>query len=425
MIQKSKLIRFALMGALGLIMSTCGKTPAIEPVVIEFCFQDDDEELYIKLAGEYEKHHANTKINLIPVSGGGFQAIQPGDSDAFAVSTNRMKNFYDQGGLLALDPFIQTDNSFSDQDYYAGTLDMLEINGQTWAVPLGVDMFVLYFNKDRFEQVGLEHPNDDWTWDDFLNAAILLNNPDDPDHPVYGYTTTPGFSDTLAFVYAHGGQLLDDLQNPTQTTFTDPIAVEALDWFANLFLVHKVALSPSEAQKQFQGNRFVYYQMVQAGNAAMWILPISSRGGIFWPEPWNFNWGIAPLPRDAFTSNLVWVDEVYVISADTEYPQETWAWVNYLSRKMHLRHIPARTSQIESDELVDFAGDDAAEIIRATIKFSQPISIWLFIDFDDAMDRYSEAIEQIIEGNLAPNEAMEEAQFQVLEGLRIQNGSQP
>ena len=305
MIQNHKIIGFTVIILLGMMLGACGEATTVEPVSIEFSFPDEDVDFYAGLVGEFQKKHPSTTIQLNPLSGAGFRAIQPGDSDALAVNTNQMKEVLDQGGLLALDPFIQTDRAFASSDYYQGTLDLLEVNGQTWAVPLGVDMFVLYYNKDRFEQAGLEAPQDGWTWDDFLNAAISLNNPDDPDHPVYGYTTTPGYTDTFAFIYAHGGQLLDDLQNPTQPTFTDPITIEALDWYANLFLVHKVALAPSEAQRQFQSNRYVYYQMVQAGNAAMWILPISNRGGISWPEPWNFNWGMAPLPRDAYSFNLV------------------------------------------------------------------------------------------------------------------------
>jgi multiple sugar transport system substrate-binding protein len=205
MIQKHKIIGFAVILFLGMMLSACGEAPTVEPVSIEFTFPNEDVDFYTGLVNEFQKKHPNTTIHLNPVTGAGFRAIQPGDSDAFAVNTGRMKEYLDQGGLLALDPFIQTDRSFASNDYYHGTLDLLEVNGQTWAVPLGVDMFVLFYNKDRFEQAGLEDPQEGWTWDDFLNAAILLNKPDDPDHPVYGYTTTPGFSDTLAFVYAHGG----------------------------------------------------------------------------------------------------------------------------------------------------------------------------------------------------------------------------
>ena len=425
MIQKHKIVGIVISVILGMILAACGKAPTVEPVRIEFSFPDEDVDFYTRLADEFHKKHPHTTVLLNPALAPGFWAVQPASSDAFAIGTDRLKTYLDRGGLLALDPFIQTDRSFSSSDYYHGMLDLLQVDDQTWAVPLGVDMFVLFYNKDVFEQAGIELPHAGWTWDDFLNAAISLTNPDNPDHPVYGYTTTPGYSDTFAFIYAHGGQLLDDLQNPTQPTFTDPITLEALDWYANLFLIHKVALSPSEAQRQFQSNRYVYYQMVQAGNAAMWILPISNRGGIFWPEPWDFNWGMAPLPRDAFSFNLVWVDEVYAISAETNHPQETWEWVSYLSQQIHNRKIPARTSQIESDELVDFTGEDAAELIRSTVEFAQPVSIWLFIDFDEAMEIFSAAVEKIIEGELTPAEAMEEAQFQALEGLRVQNENQP
>lgn len=47
-------------------------------------------------------------------------------------------------------------------------------DGKLEAMPLLENVFVLAYNKDMFDQFGVEYPTADWTWDDLAEAAKSL-----------------------------------------------------------------------------------------------------------------------------------------------------------------------------------------------------------------------------------------------------------
>ena len=69
-----------------------------------------------------------------------------------------------------------------------------------WALPVGVNLSVMYYTQDLFDQCGVACPEMGWTWDDMLDAALRVR---DPDEDVYGLVAFPHFS--IPFVYQHGG----------------------------------------------------------------------------------------------------------------------------------------------------------------------------------------------------------------------------
>jgi len=42
-----------------------------------------------------------------------------------------------------------------------------------WAIPAGVDMLVMFYNQDLFDQYDVPYPEVGWTWGDFLDTALL------------------------------------------------------------------------------------------------------------------------------------------------------------------------------------------------------------------------------------------------------------
>ena len=57
----------------------------------------------------------------------------------------------------------------------------------------------------------------------------------DPGADVFGYGPLLDLFDPLTFIYQRGGRIFDDLENPTRTTFDDPLTIDALDWYSRLF----------------------------------------------------------------------------------------------------------------------------------------------------------------------------------------------
>jgi multiple sugar transport system substrate-binding protein len=399
-------------GMILLILSlvACAQVATPEPVTIKFSFLDQYQEFYAGLAEKFQQEHPFITVELNPVRWDGLTALQPGDTDAFAFDISVMQQFLDRDGLLGLSPLIQADNTFDRADFYPGTIDLLVQEGETWGVPIGADLFVLFYNKDLFDQAGLAYPNAEWTWQrEFLDAAMLLTDSEDVLQPVFGYASTMEFFDTFAIVYAFGGRIVDDPQHPGLVAFNDPLTVEALEWYARLYLDYGVAPTEAVARSKF-GSGGVYTGL-QRGQIAMWILPLSVRN----EEDLTgelVNWGFAPLPHDVASFSPVWVEEVYSISAATQHPTETWKWLSYLSRQIHPHQIPTRISQVDSAEFDQLMGAELAETVRASLKNAHPISIWQFMQLGPALEYYAGAVEKVTAGESSAQEALDLAQEQ-------------
>lgn len=95
--------------------------------------------------------------------------------DTFAMSTTAYLPYFAELGFLkdvgALDA---QDDSFDIGMYNPAAIELCSYNGNVVALPQDMNVIVMAYNVDLFAQAGIDPPNDDWTWDDLLNAAQLL-----------------------------------------------------------------------------------------------------------------------------------------------------------------------------------------------------------------------------------------------------------
>ena len=410
---KNRPLQFMLtLGLAALFLSGCGlaSTPTPEPVTLIFSFPEVDNDFYEPLVTIFNQEYPGITIELHPRSGNGLGGLDPSQIDIIAANVTSLRGLQAEGGILGLNSVIEEDDSFKMSDYLPGTVDFLAVDGETWAIPVGADLDVMYYNKDLFDQHGLPYPELGWDWDDFLTYALTINAPDTVLDKVYGYATIPGYQDVYSFIYQHGGQLFDDVLYPSELKFNDPLTVEAVEFYADLFHTHGVALSMSEARRAFGGGQYAIFDAIRKGNIGMWSLPLSQRGGYSWPVEWFVNWAIAPLPQDAFFFAPFWVEEGYAISSGTQFPDDCWQWINFVSKQINPRLVPPRLSLIESDLYGQIVGDDVSLVVRQSLEFVVPISIWQWISLGSAIDTFNDAIEDVVEGRSTPQEALDWAQ---------------
>jgi len=407
----------ALIGFLLLfLLPSCRESQApIEPITLTFAIHQRDEEHYHAMSDKFEEEHPFVNIELVSGNNSFLNNLQPGDADVFAVSTDQMRRMVNQGNLLGLTPFVAEDQSFNQADFYPGTLELLNSEGETWGIPVGVDLYAMFYNQDLFDQAGLSYPAAGWDWDDFLGYAAAITQPDDPSRPVYGYGPLPGYQDTFALVYALGGSLVDDIQKPTSTTFDDPLTISAMEFYTKLFQEWQVAPLPEIMQRYYGGTENAFYEMLQRGSVGMWLFPLSSRGFMRQFGQQNLEVGVAPLPAGIQTFSPIWVDEAYAISAATSYLDESWEWINFLSHQIHPGRVPARVSLIGTQEFKDVFGSDTSDLVETVMENATPISLWYLENLGQELDFFSEAVELMITGETTPEEALILAQEQALE----------
>ena len=112
-------------------------------------------------------------------------------------------------------------------------------DGKNYAVPKDFDTNALWYNKDLFDQAGVEYPTDDMTYDDLVALATELKDklPDG----VYPFACPVDFQTWYyQTVYANGGWILND--DATETGYGDAKTQEGIQCWIDMI---DAGLSPS------------------------------------------------------------------------------------------------------------------------------------------------------------------------------------
>ena len=336
----------------------------------------------------------------------------------------------DRERLLELGPLIASHPEFDRDDFYPLALTMLSQQGRLWGVPAELDLVVIYYNKDLFDQAGVPYPAPTWTRDEFLDTAVALRG----GLPERKIAFVGQVDELTPFIYAHGGAV----KQGSDYTLTDPRTVEAVRWFADLALTYEVMPLPERLElyepEPREGTSVVIgsssmgegevpeaeqrWGMIgakarvaaQEGDAALWSGPLSMRQGTGgWN--WDFEWGIVPWPRDQ-EEIIVSQAFAYFISASTPAPEAALHWVDFLTRQPpQLKGVPARRSVAGSEQVrrafVDQIQADAYDACLQTIEEATPMDYSLYV----VADRYlGQALLEILENGEDVETALLEAQ---------------
>jgi ABC-type glycerol-3-phosphate transport system substrate-binding protein len=387
-----------------------------ESVTITFAFNQADETYYKGMVEMFNTQFPHITVELRP-----YQRDQQGDitgdsADVLQTWDGTLRNLFNEGELVHLDSFIETDTSLDLDDLYPGALALFSYGGRTWGIPAGMDVNVVYYSLELFNQYSVPYPENGWTRDDFLETALILR---DPDAKIYGYvetdnTNSPRYSDVFYYIRQHGGQYVDNLAEPTRVTFDDPLLVEALAWYVKLHHEYAVAPTPRDVIIDLQGTwpgHLAIYDGIYHGKVGMWILPFSERGGSYWPSEWYIPWSMVTTPQDTRWETYP-SGEGFAISKNAQDIDAGWQWMVFLSKAMPYRLVPARKSLLESIEYETMVGDGFAEVARlsmdkAVLTRAAPGA---YDAFEAAFDIFNESLGQIINGELTVEEAMDWAQ---------------
>ncbi len=384
---------------LTLLLAGCARpTPTPEPAIVRFVHPETESAYYQALAREFEQSHPAIRIQVSTRSYRDLATVGAADTDVFAEQNWAQRR--ERSEILSLDQFMAADKTFDKADFWPAALELCAGAGKTWALPQGVDPLVMLYNRDRFDERRVPYPKPGWTWDDFLNTAVLLS---DPQAGIYGYADQ-GSAGWVLFVLQHGGQFFDNWEKPSRATFAGARTAEALQWYADL--VHKYHVAPSPEEARSAG------QSPSAGKVGMWMEPYSALADAERTRPGASRPGIATLPRDKHAITLANV-HVLAISAQAKHPQACWEWVSFLSRQVPSRYVPARVSVAQSAEYERIAGSEAAAVARTTMRGTLLTTFPEGSPFvEKAGAALMQAVGEIMAGRVAVREALQHAEEQ-------------
>ncbi len=271
--------------------------------------------------------------------------IQAGTaSDLIAVESSYIPAYTEAGGLADLTPFIAADPSFKPEEFYfQGVWKAGFYKGTPRAINKDFSTCAVYINVGMFEKAGIPIPEEGWTYDDYLKIAQQLTLDQngrnasekdfDPNHITQYGTSSPYWSGSKGWfrgfenrLYSFGAHAISPDATTTQGYLNSKNALHA--WEFSRDLIHKYHVAPDGEvlRAQQDGNMSLFKE----GKLAM-----VDHWGPWFQETLNavpgLKWTVVPLPTGpaGHKGVIMWMG--WGLNARSDYPQEAWALLKWLT----------------------------------------------------------------------------------------------
>jgi ABC-type glycerol-3-phosphate transport system substrate-binding protein len=375
-----------------LVLAGCGgeeqRVQALEPATLRFGVpfgQSNDDPLLVAAVERFQEEYPQVTVELISPIAVPYYAevdawVEARQLDLLLRGPDPTLVTGEQHVVLSLEPFISEAEGYDEEGFLPHLLEAFRWRGGLYAIPADVDMQLIYYNRDMFDAQGVAYPQSGWDWQDFLSIAEQLTTvvgEGEQQTGHWGFVSHPNANDLLPFILQHGNTVVDEPLRPTRLVLDDPLVADAMQWYADLGLVHEVM--PIVEREQVDVYSRVPMDKLALQQAAMAMGGVGDRGGGI--IPWNFEWGAVELPCDQASGTVVYPRGFY-ITARTEHPHEVWALVRYLSESEQAGTggVPARRSVAESDGFRQRVGSELADAALSAFDSDARNLVWYSSD---------------------------------------------
>ncbi len=241
-----------------------------------------------------------------------------------------MRLFIEKEGTLNLDSFIEKD--FTPEiidDFVASQWNMLKWNNEQHGLPQYCGIWAWYYNKRIFDEAGVDYPSVEMDATSFLDAAQKLTKRDADGKPEQlGVDIFYALEFTIStHIWSWGGEVHDP-ENNRMCRLDEPLAMEAMEWLADLRWKHKVGSTPQE----YEAMRTIGWGTFATDKIAMkcdgsWALNV-------WLETVgkNFDWGVFPQykgPGESGKRETFHTTDTWMINSKTAVPDAAWEWLKF------------------------------------------------------------------------------------------------
>jgi multiple sugar transport system substrate-binding protein len=274
--------------------------------------------------------------------------------------------------LRDLTPWIERDrDEIQPDDFYPSVLNAMQHDGGIYFMPKTMNVSLLYYNRTLFDEAGLAYPTDQWTWDDYIAAAIKISAIERPDglevygiQPVYGW-----WGEWLIYLRQSGGQLFSD--DGMRCLMDSEAAVAGISFYHDK--VYRWEVSPRQGYGPSTGFASNRVGMLYGGHTGEWKI----YGQV--PE---LNWDIQVLPiGPAGREGGEIAMAGYGVSKDSDAPELAWELVKHLTsaeaiaKEVAAGNLAVRRSVAETMLLSELYDGQPRNIdaVYQQLPYSQPI----------------------------------------------------
>ena len=385
------------------MLALAGAAPAAFAQDKEITFINCGDELtagYAESFAEWEA--ANPGFKVVPEIVGWGQCqdkvttlAAAGTPVALAYVGSRTLKQFAQNDLIV--PVPMTDEEKA--SYYNYVPDTVTFDGTQWGVPVAFSTKALFWNKDLFEEAGLDPETPPKTWEEKIAfAKQITENTDAAGYGLVAKTFDNTMHQFLHWVYTNDGLVIDADGN---------IVLNSPQVLAALTAIKDIVPYSEEGPTAYEQNEV----------RAIWLdggvaMIEASVGAALRAEEAGMNWGVAPLPLgpDAKGPGTLLITDALAVFKGTGVEEQAISLAKFLTdgerqwdAEMAQGLTPLRP--IHSDELV--AETPYWKPFLDGIEFGGPEP--LFTDYIGLQNVMIEMVQSVVTGAAEPQAALEKA----------------
>lgn len=279
-----------------------------------------------RLVQEFENTHPNVSVHIISYPADYYDermsSLMAGSNNVdvvFCRISSSLKQLVNMEQVVPLDSWLSNSRLSTDN---ISCLDSCIYKGSYYAIPYRADRYVTLYNCDLFDKAGIDYPDSQLTWNDYLNLAKRLQKQLGSDN-VFASMMMPMEIQWIA----SGSDTHFDVLNDSPEKLR-PI-IELIDELENngASQTYAESMQTNLQQRQFEtGN----YAMYVAGSWYLNYLNTNYEDGLF-----DFQWGFTtqPIWDDMALSDTNTILTSIAMSANSANPDLAWEFIEFCSGK--------------------------------------------------------------------------------------------
>lgn len=179
--------------------------------------------------------------------------------------------------------------------YPQGLQDIYTVDGKVYGIPKDYDTIAIFYNKELFEQAGVEEPEGPWTWEEYkAKCAELKENLPDDVWPMVGSYIGQGQQTYYNTIAEADGYVIKD----GKSGYADPGTIKGVQFWSDM--VREGYLPPSHLQTD--PNAKTIFE--------------NDKAAMYWSGSWSYNIfnsdgmdtskvNVAPLPKGEKEASII------------------------------------------------------------------------------------------------------------------------
>jgi multiple sugar transport system substrate-binding protein len=380
----------------------CAREAGEEATVITVweTYSAEERVIFLAWAEQFEQANPGMKVEVTNIP---FDGMEPKILTSLATETAPdiarvdvafLPKLAIRGALAPLDGYGIAD---LERELRAVALSSCVVDGKTYGLPDQVNGLCLFYNRELFQQAGLDPDDPPDDWEEFVEYAGKLT---DPEKGVFGFGMRNSLWWSLPFIYSFGGRMLTE--DNTQCALARDDAVAGFQFKVDLYSKHKVEGGAwrSGGIRDDVGFQSRKYAMIFNGP---WAVGGLEKGGI--------DFGVALIPEGpAGRATNVGGNNLVVFSTST-HPEKACELLKFVASKEAqaewantLGQIPVNT---EADPMIDFEKHPYLKVFMEQMDYAKPRpGIGSYPEIENAVNPEMQAA---LDGKKTVREAMDSA----------------